>query len=83
MTAGWTLRDFLRLFRRSRRERNDRRAARASIEPALAQRRVGESSRTARPKPGWTCVFATMGCNFADFDNDGWLDFYLGTGRPI
>ena len=27
-------------------------------------------------------VFATMGCNFADFDNDGWLDFYLGTGDP-
>ena len=23
-----------------------------------------------------------MGCNFADFDNDGWLDFYLGTGEP-
>ncbi len=27
-------------------------------------------------------VFATMGCNFGDFDNDGWLDFYLGTGAP-
>ncbi len=27
-------------------------------------------------------VFATMGCNFADFDNDGWLDMYLGTGDP-
>ncbi len=27
-------------------------------------------------------VFATMGCNFGDFDNDGWLDFYLGTGDP-
>ncbi len=23
----------------------------------------------------------TMGCNFGDFDNDGWLDFYLGTGE--
>jgi hypothetical protein len=22
-----------------------------------------------------------MGCNFADIDNDGFLDFYLGTGR--
>ena len=21
-----------------------------------------------------------MGCNFGDFDNDGFLDFYLGTG---
>jgi hypothetical protein len=23
-----------------------------------------------------------MGCNFGDLDNDGWLDFYLGTGAP-
>ena len=27
-------------------------------------------------------VYATMGSNFADFDNDGFLDFYLGTGDP-
>jgi hypothetical protein len=26
-------------------------------------------------------VFAPMGTNFGDFDNDGWLDFYLGTGE--
>jgi hypothetical protein len=25
---------------------------------------------------------APMGSNFADFDNDGYLDFYLGTGTP-
>lgn len=24
----------------------------------------------------------TMGSNFGDFDNDGWLDMYLGTGDP-
>ena len=24
----------------------------------------------------------TMGCNFGDVDNDGWNDFYLGTGAP-
>jgi len=23
-----------------------------------------------------------MGCNFGDLDNDGWLDFYIGTGDP-
>jgi hypothetical protein len=23
-----------------------------------------------------------MGANFGDFDNDGWLDFYVGTGDP-
>ncbi len=37
-------------------------------------------NRTA--EAGLDRVFATMGCNFADFDNDGWLDFYLGTGAP-
>jgi hypothetical protein len=25
---------------------------------------------------------ATMGCNFGDLDNDGFLDFYLATGEP-
>jgi hypothetical protein len=29
---------------------------------------------------GLDLVFAAMGSNFGDFDNDGWLDFYLGTG---
>jgi hypothetical protein len=27
-------------------------------------------------------VFATMGSNFGDLDNDGFLDMYLGTGDP-
>ena len=27
-------------------------------------------------------VLYTMGCNFGDLDNDGWLDFYAGTGDP-
>jgi hypothetical protein len=27
-------------------------------------------------------VLLTMGCNFGDLDNDGWLDFYAGTGNP-
>src|SRR5205085_11190382 len=27
-------------------------------------------------------VCYTMGSNFGDLDNDGWLDFYLGTGTP-
>lgn len=26
---------------------------------------------------GWT-----MGCNFGDLNNDGWLDFYMATGAP-
>ena len=27
-------------------------------------------------------TFMAMGSNFGDFDNDGWLDIYLGTGAP-
>ena len=27
-------------------------------------------------------MIPTMGANFGDLDNDGWLDFYLGTGAP-
>ncbi|MBI1761844.1 MAG: CRTAC1 family protein [Acidobacteria bacterium] len=31
---------------------------------------------------GLNRVVPTMGANFGDFDNDGWLDVYLGTGAP-
>jgi hypothetical protein len=31
---------------------------------------------------GLDMIFETMGCNFGDLDNDGFLDFYLGTGEP-
>jgi hypothetical protein len=31
---------------------------------------------------GLTYPAMPMGCNFGDLDNDGWLDFYLGTGDP-
>jgi ASPIC and UnbV/FG-GAP-like repeat len=31
---------------------------------------------------GLDMVFAAMGSNFADFDNDGYLDMYLATGEP-
>lgn len=27
-------------------------------------------------------VLVAMGANFGDLDNDGWLDFYVGTGDP-
>jgi hypothetical protein len=27
-------------------------------------------------------ILLAMGSNYGDFDNDGWLDFYLGTGDP-
>jgi hypothetical protein len=31
---------------------------------------------------GLARVVLTMGHNFGDLDDDGWLDFYLGTGAP-
>jgi len=31
---------------------------------------------------GMTENMWSMGCNYGDIDNDGWLDFYLGTGDP-
>jgi FG-GAP-like repeat/ASPIC and UnbV len=31
---------------------------------------------------GLNHLYMTMGSNFADFDNDGWLDMYLATGEP-
>lgn len=34
------------------------------------------------PKAGVDKVFFAMGNNFGDVDNDGWLDFYVGTGTP-
>src|SRR6185437_7377984 len=36
----------------------------------------------ATKEAGLDMVFATMGSNFGDFDNDGYLDMYLGTGEP-
>ncbi len=33
-------------------------------------------------KAGLDMVLASMGSNFGDFDNDGFLDMYLGTGEP-
>ena len=36
----------------------------------------------SRKRSGVDMVFATMGSNFGDFDNDGYLDFYLATGDP-
>ncbi len=31
---------------------------------------------------GTDIVSMPMGANYGDLDNDGWLDFYLGTGNP-
>ena len=38
--------------------------------------------RDVAPQLGLTRLHLPMGSNFGDLDNDGWLDFYLGTGYP-
>ncbi len=40
----------------------------------------GKRFENKTKEAGLDLVFATMGSNFGDFDNDGFLDFYLGTG---
>jgi hypothetical protein len=42
----------------------------------------GENFQDVVREAGLDMVFATMGSNFGDFDNDGFLDLYLGTGEP-
>jgi len=42
----------------------------------------GKAFQDVSAETGVDSVFATMGSNFADFTNDGYLDFYLGTGDP-
>jgi hypothetical protein len=42
----------------------------------------GASFRDVTREAGLDRVFMPMGANFGDVDNDGFLDFYLGTGDP-
>jgi hypothetical protein len=49
---------------------------------ALFRNRGGQGFENQTKAAGLDLVFAAMGSNFADFDNDGFLDFYLGTGDP-
>src|SRR5262249_47944566 len=42
----------------------------------------GKGFRDVTREAGRDLVLETMGRNFGDFDNDGSLDFYLGTGEP-
>jgi hypothetical protein len=48
----------------------------------LFRNRDGKGFEDVARPAGLDMVFQTMGSNFADFDNDGWLDMYLGTGEP-
>jgi hypothetical protein len=42
----------------------------------------GKSFENVTKEVGLDMVFETMGSNYGDFDNDGFLDMYLGTGEP-
>lgn len=42
----------------------------------------GKGFQDVTREAGLDLVLETMGCNFGDFDNDGFLDMYLGTGEP-
>ncbi len=48
----------------------------------LFRNRGGQGFEDKTKEAGLNLVFAAMGSNFGDFDNDGYLDFYLGTGDP-
>ncbi len=40
----------------------------------------GQGFEDKTREAGLDMIFEAMGCNFGDLDNDGFLDFYLGTG---
>ena len=48
----------------------------------LYRNQGGKRFQDVSKETGVDKVFAAMGSNFADFDNDGYLDFYLATGDP-
>ncbi|OWK37771.1 CRTAC1 family protein [Fimbriiglobus ruber] len=42
----------------------------------------GKKFQDVTKEAGLDVVMSPMGSNFGDFDNDGYLDFYMGTGDP-
>ena len=50
--------------------------------PLLYQNNGDNTFSEVSLKTNLTEPIATMGCNFGDLDNDGFLDFYLATGDP-
>lgn len=53
------------------------------LEPDRLYRNTGDGGfEEVAQQVGLNAVTEPMGCNFGDLDNDGFLDFYLGTGYP-
>jgi hypothetical protein len=50
--------------------------------PRLYHNEHNGTFRDVTKAAGLYSVFPGMGLNFGDLDNDGWLDFYVGTGNP-
>lgn len=50
--------------------------------PRLYKNNSDGSFSDVSPEQGLTEPAFTMGSNFGDLDNDGFLDFFLGTGEP-
>ncbi len=50
--------------------------------PAVYQNNGDETFTNVTKEMGLEKVLHTMGCNYGDLDNDGFLDFYLATGAP-
>jgi hypothetical protein len=54
----------------------------AGERPRLFRNEWPHGFRDVTRQAGLDRVLVCMGSNFGDIDNDGYLDFYLGTGRP-
>ncbi|MFQ5490711.1 MAG: CRTAC1 family protein, partial [Phycisphaerae bacterium] len=50
--------------------------------PRLYHNNRDGTFRDVTKQAGLDTVLMTMGSNYGDLDNDGWLDFYAGTGTP-
>jgi hypothetical protein len=50
--------------------------------PRLYQNNGNNTFKEVSSEMGLTEPAFTMGCNYGDLDNDGYPDFYLGTGEP-
>ncbi len=50
--------------------------------PRLYRNDGARGFRDVSVEAGLNRVIMAMGCNYGDFDNDGYLDFYEGTGTP-
>ncbi|HXY39622.1 MAG TPA: FG-GAP-like repeat-containing protein [Vicinamibacteria bacterium] len=54
----------------------------AQAETQRLYRNTGSGFEDVTRRVGLDHVLVSMGANFGDIDNDGWLDVYVGTGAP-